>query len=263
MHAYLTGRIDRPAAELQYQQPPSPPSPPPPTTSISHFYNQPNTAQAQSLEQPPPGTATVLLAGVGRNHKMSPVWQHLRLLGNRIISQKWKCQVHGGHKVTFIGTSPWARSTVQGILHVQPGRPCSGKEENNIHCPFPPRKEILTVPSQPKIIHPLSRPAPPLKRFTFLLKRPFQSHFQNCFYRQTKVKTDPSRQDSLSHYSKYVSNNIDFIYKTQLVARFLLGFSIYLGPRRFFVSAVEREEGSWSWTSRSSNCAWPFSKHVT
>ena len=113
-----------------------------------HLHSHQNTAQAQPFEQPPAGTATAVLgAGVVRNQKTSPVWQHFRSLSRR--SGRKRSSAECDHKVTCLGTAPCAQPAARETLHVQPRRPCSGKEKKYVYRPALPRKK--TLPSRPVV----------------------------------------------------------------------------------------------------------------
>ena len=127
MDAYLAGGVDRSAA---VQASPPPPPPPPPTTSTSTTSR--STAQAQPSERPPAGTATVLGAGVGRNQKTSPVWQHFSEFEPPVEKKNVKCTV-----VTKLPAS--------GRLPARKPQPGKLSTYNRADLPARKRKHIFTV----------------------------------------------------------------------------------------------------------------------
>ena len=155
----------------------------PPTPPPLHFRNhQQNTAQAQPSEQPQARIATMVGEGVEKSQETSPAWQHFSEFEPPAGKKTSRLSARCGHsRVTCLGTAPCAQPAVWEALHVQPRRPCSGKEKLRDKRSFEPSERVPHPRfqggdrGQPSIDIHRKEACPPVPSSVFLCYRPDSS----------------------------------------------------------------------------------------
>ena len=156
MDAYLTGGVDRPAAALASLPPPPPPHhpapPPPQPPATQHEHNHQNSHQLAPQQ--------CLGQGWEGIRRRRPCGNNSRSLSRR-LGTKTSSAPRSQSYLPRRGSI--AQPAVRKTLHVQPRRPCRGKEEICIYRPVPPREKKYASPhpAEGKNIY---RPVPPREK---------------------------------------------------------------------------------------------------